>query len=189
MDKLADEFLISKTQGDSSAVETVVLAVCHRPAVGEATVDSTMKLLGSLFFADLFVTAELSESSSVNSLVSKGYTPVFLKLAVMFAEVNERSKASLIIPGRLCIEIVFPGLLSSQLSCLCHFYFEWPHHFYIWWLESVSAVSWEGAKDNAILSTIQYCINCAVVCMIVEKYQDGLFFATASIFLDVLQHF
>jgi len=63
-------------------------------------------------------------------------------------------------------------------------------HYYIQWLESVSEVGWEGAND-AILSTvtIKYCIKFAVVFMIVKKYQDGFFFATANILLDVLQYF
>lgn len=160
-----------------------------RPAVGEAAVDSTIKLLGLLFYAGLSVTAELSKSSSVNSVVSKGHTPFLLKLAVFFAPENWSSKASLIILLRLCIEIVFPGLLSSQLFCLCHFCFEWPHCSYIQWLESVSALRWEDASDNTILSTIKYCIKFAMVFMIVETYQDGVFFATANILLDVLQHF
>jgi len=140
--------------------------------VGVAAVDSTIKLLGLLFYAGLSVTA-LSKSSSVNSVVSKGHTPFYLKLAVFFASENWRSKASLIIPLRLCIEIVFPGLLSSQLFCFCHFCFEWPHCLYIQWLESVSALRWEGASDNTILSTVKYCIKFAMVFMIVETYQDG----------------
>jgi len=40
-----------------------------------------------------------------------------------------------------------------------------------------------------ILSTIKYCIRFAMVFMIVKKYQDGFFFATANILLDVLQQF
>jgi hypothetical protein len=88
----------------------------------------------------------------------------------------------------LCIEIVFPGLLSSHLFCLCHYCFEWPNHYYIQWLELVSAVRWEGANDEAILSTIKYCIKLAMLFMTVEKYQEG-FFAVANILLDVLQHF
>jgi len=80
------------------------------------------------------------------------------------------------------------GLLSSHLFCLCHFCFEWPHYYYIHWLESVSAVRWEGAND-VILSTLKYCIKFAVVFIIVKKYQDGFFFATGNILLDVLQYF
>jgi hypothetical protein len=115
-------------------------------------------------------------------------TPVFLKAAVMFARVNEMSEASLIMPGRLCIEIVFPGLLNSQLF-LCHFRFEWPHHCYIQWLESACALRWEGIHVSAILSMVKHCVKCAMAHVMVKKYHDGFFFATVSIFLDVFQHF
>ena len=50
-------------------------------------------------------------------MVSTGHTPVSLKPAVIFPWVNERSKASLIIPGRLCIEIFCPALFNSKLFC------------------------------------------------------------------------
>jgi hypothetical protein len=70
---------------------------------------------------------------------------------------------------------------------LCQFHFELTHQCYIQWLELLSAVRWEGIHDNAILSTIKYCLKCAVALMIVEKYQDGFFFAMASILLDLLQ--
>ena len=163
-------------------------AAWQRPAVGEATVDSSIKLLGSLFYIGLSVTAGLSKSSSINSVLSKGCTAFILKLAVMFSPVNGRSKASLLIPLRLCIEIDFPGLLSSQLFCLCHFCFEWSHHSYIQWLESVIAVRW-GSANDAMLCTMKYCIQFAMVFMVVKKYQDGFLFATANILLDVLQHF
>jgi hypothetical protein len=85
VEELGDEFMILGPHKDPATVEAVVVAAWQRPAVGEAAVDSTIKLLGSLYVAGLSVMAEFSKSSSVNTVVSKGHTPVVLKLAVMFA--------------------------------------------------------------------------------------------------------
>jgi hypothetical protein len=91
MEEVADEFMISGLQEDPDTLETMVVAAWQRPAVGVAAVDSTIKLLSSLFVAGLSITAELSKSSTVNTVVSQDHTPVVLKMAFMFAWVNERS--------------------------------------------------------------------------------------------------
>jgi hypothetical protein len=122
--------------------------------------------------------AELSKLIGKHSGV-RGHTPVFLKLAVTFARVNERSNAFLIIPGGLCIDIVFSWIGQQPATLfLCPFGFEWPPHCYIQWLEWVSAVRWEGTHDSAIHSAVKYCIKGTMAVVIVEKDHN----ATASFF-------
>lgn len=65
MEELADEFMMSGLQEDPDTLEAV--AAWQRPAVTVAAVDSTIKLLSSLFVAGLSIMAELSKSSTVNS--------------------------------------------------------------------------------------------------------------------------
>jgi len=74
MEELADEFMISELQEDPDTLEAVVVAAWQRPSVRVAVVDSTIKLLSSLFVAGLSVTAELSKSSTVNSGVTRPHS-------------------------------------------------------------------------------------------------------------------
>jgi len=81
MEELAEGFMLSGLQEDPDTLEAVVVAAWQRPAVRVAAVDTTIKLLSSLFVAGTSIMAELSKSSTVNTVVSQGHTPVVLKLA------------------------------------------------------------------------------------------------------------
>jgi len=84
MEELVDEFMISRLLEDHDTLEAVVIAAWQRPSVRVAAGDSTIKLLSSLLVVGLSVTAELSKSSTVNTVVSQDHTPLVLKLVFMF---------------------------------------------------------------------------------------------------------
>ena len=121
VEELPDEFMISKTQDDSAAVENVVFSSVAKTCCGRGHCWLNHQTARFIVLYWPFCNSRTFKILiSINTVMSKGHTPTFLKLAVFFSPVNRRSKASLIIPGRLCIEIVFPGLLSSQLfGCAC----------------------------------------------------------------------
>lgn len=83
MEELADEFMTSRPQEDPTNVEAVILA-SWQDLLWERLCGLNHQTARLLFAVGLSVMAELSKSSSINTVVSNGHTPVSLKPAVMF---------------------------------------------------------------------------------------------------------